>query len=117
MITGKLNLMNLKASRKMYKGKSGEMECLVIPIEINNLFVGEKGIYLDLVAFERKKKEKNEDTHLVKQSLPKELREKMSKEELESMPILGSLRVFDGLEERESVSSMAVEDEIDPLPF
>jgi hypothetical protein len=101
----------------MMKGKTGEMECLVIPIALNNLFVGEKGIYLDLVAFERKEKKPNEDTHLVKQSFSKAERETMSKEELESMPILGNLRVFDGPIESEPVSSTEVTNEVDDLPF
>jgi hypothetical protein len=44
MITGKLNLLQLFAQRKLMKSKSGEIECLIIPIEKNQLFVGEKGI-------------------------------------------------------------------------
>jgi hypothetical protein len=80
-INGKLNLMNLKASIMNIKGKLGPVECIVLPIELNKLFKGEKGIYLDLIAFEiEKPKEGNKDTHLVKQSFSKEEREKMTEE-------------------------------------
>ena len=54
-ISGKLNLLQLHAVRKMISGKAGAVECLVIPIEKNRLFIGEKGIYLDLIAFEIEK--------------------------------------------------------------
>lgn len=117
MITGKLNLMNLMATRKVLTGKTGPVECLVIPIANNSLFVGEKGVYLDLIAFELKNKEEGKDTHLIKQSLPKEVRENMSKEELDSMPIIGNLRITAGGQERDSVSSMEVQEEESDLPF
>lgn len=116
MITIKLNLLNLKCSVKKMSSKSGEMECLVIPIDFNRLYRGEKGIYLDLVAFEIKNpKEGSKDTHLVKQGLSKVDREAMSQEEVNEMPILGNLAVWTG--EREPVSSPVAQDEKDDLPF
>ena len=118
MITGKINLLNLFAQRKLMKAQSGMMECLIIPIEKNQLFVGEKGVYLDIIAFEVKnKKEGINDTHLVKQSFAKEVREAMTKEQQDAIPILGSLRISDGITEREPVSSTEVQGEIDDLPF
>jgi hypothetical protein len=117
-INGKLNLMNLKASIMNIKGKLGPVECIVLPIELNKLFKGEKGIYLDLIAFEiEKPKEGNKDTHLVKQSFSKEEREKMTEEQLKALPILGNLRVWDGTAEGEPASSMAPATEDDGLPF
>lgn len=94
MITGKINLLNLIAAKKMIKGAAGEVECLVIPIEKNKLFVGEKGVYLDIVAFDIKKQGESKDTHVVKQSLSKDEREKMTDEQLKAMPIIGNLTVF-----------------------
>lgn len=95
MITGKINLQLLKSVKRMEKNQKGEIiECLIIPIEANKLYKGEKGIYLDLVAFEKKERKEGErDTHLIKQSLSKEQREAMSEEELRAMPILGGLSV------------------------
>ena len=78
-----------------------------------------KAVYLDLSAFALREP-KYDQTHLVKQSLPKEVREKMSKEELDAMPILGGMKAF------ESVSNNAADacnapivgvSSVDDLPF
>jgi len=117
MITGKINLLNLHAVKQMVKGKVGQVECLIIPIEKNKLFNGEKGVYLDIVAFEIKEpKEGSRDTHLVKQSFNKEAREKMSEEELKSLPILGNLSVS-GVPQQETVSPTTTLSSDDDLPF
>ena len=119
-ISGKLNLLQLNAVRKVITGQLGPVECLVIPIEKNKLFVGEKGIYLDLIAFEidpAKRNAESKDTHLVKQSFSKEVREAMSEDELKSMPIIGNFQVWTGQVESDPVSSTELQDENDPLPF
>ena len=120
-ISGKLNLLNLHGVVKMIPGKMGPVECVVIPLEKNNLFKGEKGIYLDLIAFEiahDKRREGSKDTHLVKQSFSKEVRESMTEEQIKTLPILGSLQVWDeGVTESEPVSSSTTLGEDDDLPF
>ena len=117
-ISGKLNLMQLKAAIRRMDGKSGPIDCLVIPIEANHLFRGDKGIYLDLIAFENKaKNDAIKDTHLVKQSLPKEVLEAMTEDEKKSQPILGNLRVWGEFIEHPPQSDMTVQDEITGLPF
>jgi len=91
MIGGKINLGQLQHVVQKKKGKEGEIECMVIPIESNHLFKGKDGnIYLDIVAFELKNPQHN-DTHLVKQSFPKEVRDKQTEEEKTNQPILGNL--------------------------
>ena len=53
-------------------GKTGQKkDCIIIPVEDCNLFVGEKGVYLDLAAYELKE-QKYSDSHMVKQSFSKE---------------------------------------------
>ena len=117
-VTGKLNLMQLKAAIRKMNGANGPIDCIVIPIEANHLFRGEQGVYLDLIAFESKtKNEKIKDTHLVKQSLPKEVLELMSDEERKSQPIIGNLRVWGEYQESAPQSDMTVGDEKDDLPF
>ena len=120
-ITGKINLLNLNGVVKMIPGKLGPVECLVFPLEKNKLFKGEKGIYLDLIAFEidpAKRKEGSKDTHLIKQSFSKEVREAMTEDELKALPILGNLQVWDGeTTERPPISSTTTLSEIDDLPF
>lgn len=120
-ISGKLNLLNLHGAIKMINGKLGPVECVIIPLEKNKLFKGEKGIYLDLIAFEiahDKRREGSKDTHLVKQSFSKEVRESMTEEQIKALPILGSLQVWDeGFTESEPVSSSTTLGEDDDLPF
>ena len=119
-ISGKLNLLQLHAVRKMITGQLGPVECLVIPIEKNKLFIGNKGIYLDLIAFEidpAKRNAESKDTHLVKQSFSKEVREAMSEDELKSMPIIGNFQVWSGQVETEPTSPATLQNEEDDLPF
>jgi hypothetical protein len=81
------------------KGRSETKRCLVVPIEDNHLFesVNEDGspkaVYLDLNAFALREP-KYEQTHIVKQSLPKDVRESMTKEQLDAMPILGGMKLL-----------------------
>jgi len=117
-ISGKLNLMQLKAAIRRMDGQNGPVNCVVIPIEANHLFQGDKGIYLDLIAFESKtKNDAIKDTHLVKQSLPKEILDAMTEDEKRSQPILGNLRVWGEYQEPAPQSDMTVQDEISGLPF
>lgn len=91
----KINLAGLKHTVQKMKGASGEVEVLIIPVDANFLFRGDKGMYLDLVAWAIENP-KYEDTHMLKQSLPKEVAEKQSKEEKYAMPIMGGIRPFKG---------------------
>ena len=98
MITGKIALTGLKHVLMEKKGQSGMVKGIFIPITANDLFFSDKTntVYLDLVAFEMKAQGKNGETHIVKQSLSKDKREKMSKEEQNAMPILGNLKAETG---------------------
>jgi hypothetical protein len=51
----KLNLQNLVGAVRFEKGKDGPVECIILPLEKNHFFKGEKGIYLDITGFEIKK--------------------------------------------------------------
>lgn len=94
----KLNLLKLKRAGVMQiQGRGEVLRCLVIPIEENNIFVSTddnnrpKAAYLDLTAWPLQNPKYGE-THMIKQSLPKEVREKMTDEEKKAMPILGGMR-------------------------
>ena len=91
-INSKINLAGLIHQVKNVEGKGGkQVRCIIIPVEANHLYEGEKGIYLDTIGFEvDESKRKGKDTHLIKQSLPQKIREAMSKEEQNAMPILGN---------------------------
>ena len=97
----KVNALKYQNSGIMnIKGRTGTKRCLVVPIEENHLFVSAnddgspKAVYLDLNAFALREP-KYDQTHLVKQSLPKDVRESMTKEQLDAMPILGGMKTFD----------------------
>lgn len=94
----KLNLLKLKRAGVMQiQGRGEVLRCLVIPIEENNIFVSTddnnrpKAAYLDLTAWALQNP-KYDETHMIKQSLPKKVREKMTDEEKKAMPILGGMR-------------------------
>ena len=123
---GKLNLLKLKRAGIMQiQGRSGVLRCLVIPVEDNNIFVTTdennhpKAAYIDLTAWEIKNP-KYDETHMIKQSLPKEVREKMTDEEKKAIPILGGLKpvIFGSQNAASSCAApIAQTQNSDDLPF
>lgn len=116
-ISFKLNLTQLK--NRIVVTKKGT-ECILIPVDENILYRGEKGVYLDCQAFELKKKdETRKDTHLIKQSFNKDYFNTLTEEEKKEIPILGNLTVWDNsYSEPEPKNSESVsQDDIDDLPF
>lgn len=92
-------------------GKSGRpKKCLVIPIDDNHLYEGEKGIYADFIAWEMKEKKENGTTHLIKQSLPKEIRDNLTDLEKRALPIFGDLR--DAMVEKKELDTYSTPDSI-----
>lgn len=119
MIGGKINLQSLTHVKMEVNGKNGKVKGIFIPLEINHIHEGEKGCYLDLVAFPLKEA-KDYQTHLVKQSLPKAVREKMTDEDKKNQPIIGSLNISDvqpSGEVNNDVLNGKVADPNDDLPF
>ena len=114
----KLDMMKLTNAGAMnVRGKTGAVKrCVVIPIEDNYMYVGEKGIYLDLTCFELQ--EKNGHSHLIKVNLPKEVRDAMSEDQRRSQPIVGDLKE---IQPRPMIIEETVEaspyDTGDDLPF
>lgn len=89
-ISIKLDLQKLTGATVMPVGKDN-VECLVIPIAIANLFKGTKGIYIDLTAIPlTNPKQDSKDTHLIKQSFSKEKYAAMSEDERKATPIVGN---------------------------
>lgn len=112
------------AGKIILTGKDGKQKkCLVIPIAENYLYEGEKGIYADFIAWEMREKKENGATHLIKQSLPKDARDRMSEEEKRALPIFGDLR--DAMTEKKEMETYSVpaqagyatEPPVDDLPF
>lgn len=94
----KLNLMKLsRAGIMQIQGRGEVLRCLVIPVEENHIFVSTdadnrpKAAYLDLSAWEMQNP-KYDETHMIKQSLSKDVRDSMSEEQRKNMPILGGMK-------------------------
>ena len=123
-VTQKINLAALKHVEMELKRKDGStVKGMFIPYEANHVFVSDKGgRNIDLISFELKEK-KEWGTHMTKQSLPKEVREKMTDEEKNAMPIFGNLNLDSGNSNKEASTNLAPghvinpEDFADDLPF
>lgn len=121
-ISGNLNFRQLLSHVMNIQGKNGMVKCLVIPIKENHLVEGEKGIYMNFSGLEISKEKRGDrkDTHVVKQSLPKEVYEVMTDEQKKQVPILGNLIVWGHQEPapREfDMGDVALPPQEDDLPF
>lgn len=86
----KVNLSRLNGIKRL-KTKNGT-EFICIPIKENYLFEGRTGLFLNLSAFVYKE-QKYQDTHYLKNEIPKEIFIKMNDEEKKT-PIIGTLTPF-----------------------
>ena len=73
------------------KGKTATKRCLIIPVDESGLFVGEKGVYLNMTAIEMENP-KFSETHCVKVSLDKEKFEALTEEQRRALPIIGGMK-------------------------
>lgn len=116
-ISIKLNLAALEHVVQIKKGQSGDVECLVIPIDKNKLYRGEKGMYLDVTGFEIKNPvEGQKDTHILKQSFSKEYYDSLTDEQKKALPILGNAIAWGTYKPKEAAVQPTI-DEDDDLPF
>lgn len=88
----KEDLLKLKgAFITNFKGRTETKRCLVIPVDDSGLYVGEKGVYLNLTAIEMENPQFKE-THCIKQSLDKEIYEALSEGQRQALPIIGGMK-------------------------
>lgn len=121
-ITGSINLGKLKSAIMKIKNKKGELvECVVIPIDANYLVRGKDGAaYLNIIGYDMEQKPNRKDTHMVKQSVPKEHFEKFTEEQKKEVPILGNLILWGSTSNTngfESDSDSEPQQGNDDLPF
>ena len=123
---GKLDFLKFKNSCVIsVKGKTGEKKGVFVPIEDNGLFVTTdennkaKGAYFNFAVFENKQVGKYGDTHMIKQSIGKDARSKMSDEEKRAMPILGNMKPMELQNASQAVEAPVAPlvQEEDDLPF
>ena len=123
---GKLDFLKFKNSCVIsVKGKTGEKKGVFVPIEDNDIFVTTdennkaKGAYFNFAVFENKQVGKYGDTHMIKQSIGKDARSKMSDEEKRAIPILGNMKPMEFQNAAQTVEAPfapSVQEE-DDLPF
>lgn len=102
---GGLNLSLLQNTATVsLKGK----QCLVIPIEDNpTLFIGKKGVYLDLSVVETPDSQYGH-SHYVRANVGASKRQNYSREELKALtPILGNLKPFEARVQEDMPSDIA----------
>ena len=98
--------IDLRKLNGAFLGSVRGENCVIIPVEKNGIFCAQSGAaYLDLAAIELRQQGKFGGTHLVKRSLRKDERDRMTEEERNSLPILGDLKPFGAA----SVDAVAVE--------
>ena len=116
----RLNLQSFKsAGLVIIPGRTAKKRCICIPVDDNpEIFVGEKGVYLNLTAVEMKEPGQWGDTHFLKGNTPEEVWRSMSEEEKRSQPIIGRMRplVKKGQPVPEA-SGVEPDNEDDDLPF
>lgn len=89
-ITSTITLSAFKNAVVIKHGKNKDVECLLIPLDQNGLKNGEYGVQFETVGFPFDNKGKGKATHIIKQSFPKDVLDKMSEEEKKAMPIFGN---------------------------
>ncbi len=117
--TGKINLAKLKSIIRDYPGKAGNVKCIIIPIAENNLFEGQSGVYLDFVAFPFKNpKDDRKETHLIKQSFPREYLEDLTEDQRNKLPLIGNITEWTTASTPSDTIEASAEIPTDkPLPF
>lgn len=124
--TGRLNLLKFKnACILTVQGKYAAKKGVFIPIDDNHLFItaGDdqkaSGAYIDFMAWENQHPSKYGDTHGIRQSLPKEARERMTEEQLKAVPYFGNMKPYEAQNASQTVEAPAtqVEEATDKLPF
>ena len=107
------------------KGATSTKRGVFIPIEDNNIFISAddnlkaKGAYIDSTAWENQSPNKYGDTHSIRQSLAKEVRERMTEDELKSVPYIGNMKPYEVQNASSSVNAPTaqVDENLDDLPF
>lgn len=103
------------------KGKTATKRCLCIPVDDAGLFVGEKGVYLNLTAVEMQEPRYG-DTHFLRVNLDRDKYNALSEEERKAIPILGGMHELEPQVRTMVVSqtvdaAAAVDNPDDDLPF
>ena len=120
----RIDLLKLQgAFLRQLQGNTQTKKCIIIPVEdCPSIYLGEKGCYLNLVGLETREA-KYGDTHLVKGDIPKDIRERMSQEQLRANPIIGNMKPMERSQQQMQVAetlakeAFVADSEGDDQPF
>lgn len=118
----KADLLKIKGAAMInLKGKTATKRCLVIPVDDSGLFVGEKGVFLNMTAVEMREP-RYRDTHCVKINLDRDTYNALSEEERKDIPLLGGMHELEQQVRTMQVTqtidvSQAADNPDDDLPF
>lgn len=122
LINIRLSALN-EVGKVSLKRPNGDMvECIAIPIEKNCISKSQNGdYYLNLIAWGSDKLKDNK-THLIKLSIPENVRSLMTQEEINGLPILGDVKpLVPKAKEIETYTAVVeaepAKEESDDLPF
>ena len=112
----KIDLLKIKHSgiANLTNKKKEKIKCLVIKLDNEDLYIGEKGIYLSLTGYAVEDSKFNQ-THILKINYDKEFFDKMSDEEKKNNPIIGNIKEFEKKEMSETLKDIINSEE--DLPF
>lgn len=121
---GSLALSKLQHVIQKKKGKNGDVECLIIPIDANNLVRGQDGaIYMPIRVMTNTEEDKYGQHGFVSQSVDSKVYSAATEEQKElfkKLPILGNIKNFGAGGDAQAASGAAsteVLSENDDLPF
>lgn len=90
--TIKVNLAKLDGASLQTNPNTGK-RALIIPVDEADLFVGQNGaVYLDLAMWENRTQNAYGDTHSIKKSYSKEMRERLGADVVKAKPFLGNAK-------------------------
>jgi len=122
--SGSIALSKLVHVIQKKKGKSGKIDCIVIPIDQNYLVRGkDNAIYLPLRVITKVEEDQYGQHGFISQSVDSAVYKAANdelKEELKKLPILGNIKDFSGAGSGNDTSGAAAQEileEDDDLPF
>lgn len=112
----RIDLLKVKHSgiANLINKKKEKIKYLVIKLDNEDLYIGEKGVYLNLTGYAVDEAKFNQ-THILKINYDKEFFNKMSDEEKKNTPIIGNIKEFEKKEISETLKDVICEEE--DFPF
>lgn len=112
----KIDLLKIKHAGivNLTNKKKEKIKCFVVKLDNEDLYIGEKGIYLSLTGYAVEDSKFNQ-THILKINYDKEFFSKMTEEERRNTPIIGNIKEFEKKELETTLKDVILEEE--DLPF